>query len=63
MGLHHGDMMSILTESTSRITRETRPLSDLVAAKRTALALGLVQLALHISFAISSNDPRIVIPH
>jgi len=55
--------MPILTESTNRITRETRPLSDLVATERTALALGLVQLALHISFAISSNDPRIVMPH
>ncbi len=55
--------MSILTESATRAPREARPLSDLVAAKRTALALGLVQLTLHIAFAISSNDPRIIMPH
>ena len=47
------------SNSAHRASAST-PFADL---ERTALALGLVQLLLHLAFTLASNDPRILVPH
>lgn len=56
-------MISTLDTLVARESSRRALRSLLAPVERTALALGLVQFALHAAFALASRDPRIFLPH